>query len=93
MERDRDLEHNDPARPLKHHPGFRRIFAEGRLTLGFMFPVVRVENVMPDMTGQIDIASRIDALGFSALWIRDVPIASRAIEPRWRSTFADGRLQ
>jgi luciferase-type oxidoreductase len=74
MERDRDLEHNGPARPLKHHPGFRRIFAEGRLTLGFMFPVVRVENVMPDMTGQIDIASRIDALGFSALWIRDVPL-------------------
>lgn len=56
------------------HPGFRRIYAPGRLTLGFMFPVARVPDVFPDMSDQLALARRIDELGFGALWVRDVPL-------------------
>lgn len=56
------------------HPGFRRMYAPNRLTLGFMFPVVQVADVFPNMTGQLDMARRIDTLGFGALWVRDVPL-------------------
>jgi len=49
--------------------------AEGRLTLGFLMPVVSIaKGVFPDMAGQLELASRIDTLGFSAVWVRDVPL-------------------
>lgn len=56
------------------HPGFGRAFAEGRLTLGFMFPIARVTAVFPDMSEQLGLAAEVDRLGFAALWVRDVPL-------------------
>lgn len=50
------------------------MFAEGTLTLGFMFPMVRVERTMPDMHDQLGLAALADRLGFAALWTRDVPL-------------------
>jgi len=64
---------NDPT-VAAGHPGFHRIYAPERLTLGFMFPVVQVADVCPDMSGQLALARRIDELGFGALWVRDVPL-------------------
>ncbi|WP_185982618.1 LLM class oxidoreductase [Aureimonas mangrovi] len=58
---------------LDTHPGFAKVFQPGRLTLGFMMPLARLENGVPDMTGQLELASRVDELGFAALWARDVP--------------------
>jgi luciferase-type oxidoreductase len=63
-----------PAHRMAGHPGFARIFAPARLTLGFMFPMTRVEGVFPDMRDQLAMAAKSDALGFGALWVRDVPL-------------------
>ena len=59
--------------PHRSHPGFSRVFAPGRMTLGFMMPMAQLGNGVPDMTGQLELAARVDALGFAALWARDVP--------------------
>ncbi|MEM7522901.1 MAG: LLM class oxidoreductase [Pseudomonadota bacterium] len=59
--------------PLSH-PGFARIFAPERTTLGLMFPMAPNVDGVADMRGQLDLARRADALGFGALWSRDVPL-------------------
>lgn len=59
---------------IKAHPGFSRTFSPGRMTLGFMMPLARLNDGVPDMTGQLELAARIDELDFAALWARDVPL-------------------
>ncbi|MCG8443479.1 MAG: LLM class oxidoreductase [Caulobacterales bacterium] len=61
-------------RPIPPHPGFARVFAPGRTTLGLMFPMAPLENGVADMSGQSALAARADQLGFAALWSRDVPL-------------------
>lgn len=56
------------------HRGFARMFQPGRLTLGLMLPMAPLENGVPDMTGQLDLAADADRHGFAALWVRDVPL-------------------
>lgn len=62
-----------PSR-LTQHPGFARMFQPDRLTLGLMQPMTPLINGVPDMAGQLALAARADALGFAALWVRDVPL-------------------
>lgn len=62
----------DPV--LSRHPGFRRMFAPGRLTLGLMHPLEAYSGSVATMAGQIPLAQRAEALGFAALWLRDVPL-------------------
>ena len=60
---------------LKTHPGFRRIFNPGRMTLGMMFPMEPLtDHLYPRMDDQIALAQRVDRGGFGALWFRDVPL-------------------
>lgn len=59
---------------LRSHIGYRRLFANGALTLGVVFPLVRVAKAMPDMSQQLRIAELADSLGFASLWARDVPL-------------------
>jgi luciferase-type oxidoreductase len=56
------------------HPGFSRIFTPGRMSLGFMMPMARLDRGVPDMAGQLELAALADRLGFAALWARDVPL-------------------
>ena len=60
--------------PNATHRGFARTFQPGKLSLGMMFPTVQLEHGVPNMEGQLEQAERIDALGFAALWSRDVPL-------------------
>ena len=55
-------------------PGFRRVFAPGRLTLGLLFPFEAFPGDRPTMVRQEQLARRAEALGFAALWARDVPL-------------------
>jgi luciferase-type oxidoreductase len=55
-------------------PGFRRMFASNRLTLGLFFPLAAYAGDMPDLAGQAELAAMADKGGFSALWTRDVPL-------------------
>lgn len=63
-----------PAAGPPDSPGFRRMFAPGRLTLGAFFPLAAYAGDMPDLEGQAELAAQADQGGFSALWTRDVPL-------------------
>lgn len=62
----------DPT--LSRHPGFRRMFAPGKLTLGLMHPLEAYSGSVATMANQIPLAQKAEALGFAALWLRDVPL-------------------
>lgn len=53
---------------------FREVFTPGCLTLGVMFPIEAYAGAVPRMHGQVRLAQRAEALGFAALWVRDVPL-------------------
>jgi luciferase-type oxidoreductase len=66
-----------PDRPLAdapHAPGFRRMFARGRLTLGLFFAIESYVGDTPTMEGQVELSRAAEAAGFAALWVRDVPL-------------------
>jgi len=54
--------------------GYQRMFASGELTLGVFFAIEAYPGSLPTMVGQVALAQRAEALGFSALWVRDVPL-------------------
>lgn len=56
------------------HPGFRRMFAPGRLTVGMLFPIEAYKGDVPLMQRQVELAQSAERLGFAALWFRDVPL-------------------
>jgi luciferase-type oxidoreductase len=64
----------DKAASASSSPGFRRMFAPGRLTLGLFFPIEAFERDEPTMRDQERLARRAEELGFAALWTRDVPL-------------------
>jgi luciferase-type oxidoreductase len=54
--------------------GFRTMFAEEHLTLGLFVPIEAYQGSIPTMHDHLLRARRADQLGFSALWIRDIPL-------------------
>lgn len=68
-----DLPLND-AGAAPAAPGFRRMFAPQRLTLGLFFPLAAYAGDTPDLQDQGELAALADQGGFSALWTRDVPL-------------------
>lgn len=63
-----------PAGGPAHNPGYQRMFAPGKLTLGLFFAIESYSGPIPTMSGQIALAQRAEELGFAALWARDVPL-------------------
>ena len=59
--------------PLRH-PGFRTMFAKGRLTLGLFVPIEAYQGSIPTMRDHLVRVRRAERLGFAAVWIRDVPL-------------------
>lgn len=64
---------NKAARP-DQAKGFQKMFAPDRLTLGVFFPIEAFQGDQPTMRDQERLAQRAEALGFAALWFRDVPL-------------------
>jgi luciferase-type oxidoreductase len=64
----------NPTATVDEAPGFRRMFRAGRLTLGVFFPIEAFKGDEPSMQGQERLAQRAQALGYAALWVRDVPL-------------------
>lgn len=59
---------------FSEHPGFRRTFRKGHLTLGIFFPIEAFTGDLPKMQNQLELARVADEAGFAALWTRDVPV-------------------
>ncbi|MRS97027.1 TIGR03571 family LLM class oxidoreductase [Ralstonia pickettii] len=60
--------------PYRQHRGFEHAFSSGSLSLGLFFPIEAFAGDRPTMHNQVALAKRAEALGFSALWFRDVPL-------------------
>lgn len=56
------------------NPGFSRMFARGRLTLGVLFAIESYSGDAPTMRNQIALGRGAEQAGFAALGIRDVPL-------------------
>jgi luciferase-type oxidoreductase len=54
--------------------GYKRMFIENKLTLGIFFPLESFAGDIPAMQDQERLAKLTEALGFAALWFRDVPL-------------------
>lgn len=57
-----------------NHPGYRRMFAPDRLTIGIFLPLRFFQGDMTVLQGQSELVAEIDRFGFSAVWVRDVPL-------------------
>lgn len=56
-------------------PGFLRMFAPQKLTLGLFFPIEAYPDTdIPTLDNQFSIAKAADEGGFAAFWTRDVPL-------------------
>lgn len=62
------------ADAFREHPGYRRMFAPDTLTLGIFMPLRFYDGDMRVLSGQARLVSKIDQLGFAAVWVRDVPL-------------------
>ncbi len=52
---------------------YSKIASKGKLTLGLVFPLEAYSGSIAKMENQEQLAKRAEALGFKALWFRDVP--------------------
>ncbi len=59
---------------FNEHPGYSRMFAPNKLTLGIFLPIKFYTGHMDDLKGQADIVEMIDQQNFAAIWVRDVPL-------------------
>ena len=54
--------------------GYNSVFRPGRLSLGVVVPLETYSTgPVPSMTRHVERAQLAEALGFSAIWLRDVP--------------------
>lgn len=58
----------------KLNRAYNEVFLPGRLSLGLVVPLdAHRHDPVPDLTRHIERAQLADTLGFSSLWLRDVP--------------------
>lgn len=56
------------------HPGFRRMFAPDKLTIGIFLPLKFYTGNMEVLKNQADLVEEIDRRNFASVWVRDVPL-------------------
>ena len=54
--------------------GWERVFGSDDLTFGTGFPLGDTRTSRPDVDEELRLAARAEAVGFDALWARDVPL-------------------
>lgn len=62
------------AEAFAQHAGYRRMFAPERLSIGIFLPQKAYRDDMSVLAGQAELVKYIDAAGFAAVWVRDVPL-------------------
>ncbi|GGL60384.1 TIGR03571 family LLM class oxidoreductase [Halocalculus aciditolerans] len=53
--------------------GYERVFGGDDLTVGVGAPFGELDESVPDMPREVELAQRAEALGYAAVWARDVP--------------------
>jgi alkanesulfonate monooxygenase SsuD/methylene tetrahydromethanopterin reductase-like flavin-dependent oxidoreductase (luciferase family) len=61
------------------HGAFQKLYQKDKLTLGFVLPAAKMIKT-PVMDQQLELAQKIEHLGFAALWLRDVTIQNLQID-------------
>lgn len=64
---------SDPTRGEEYNPGYRRLFGDDSLTVGLGLPLGGERRATAPTAEELRLATRAEALGFDALWVRDVP--------------------
>ena len=59
---------------LDGHRGWSGTFRQGRMSLGFFFPIEAFSGDVPVLDRPEWLARRADEAGYAALWVRDVPV-------------------
>jgi luciferase-type oxidoreductase len=59
---------------IAYNRAWGHVLGAGHLTLGLMTPLARAPGEPADLARETALAARADALGFAALWTRDVPL-------------------
>jgi len=54
--------------------GWKRMFAQNKLTLGVFYPIEAFDSSSPTMKNQIQLTKQAEAYKFAAVWMRDVPL-------------------
>jgi luciferase-type oxidoreductase len=69
---------NSPASPTRFEPinrAYNTVFVPNRLSIGLVLPIERYDRgPVPDMTRHLERVQLAEALGFKAVWLRDVPL-------------------
>ncbi|WP_433336942.1 LLM class oxidoreductase [Spirillospora sp. CA-294931] len=65
----------DSAASWAGHPGYGRMFAPGKLTVGLFLPLWPYPGDMAAMRGQSAVVEEAERSGFAGAWVRDVPLA------------------
>ncbi|SNR25138.1 TIGR03571 family LLM class oxidoreductase [Halorubrum vacuolatum] len=63
----------EPITSERFNVGFERCFEGDALTVGLGLPLTGVRRDTAPVAAELHLATRAEALGFDALWIRDVP--------------------
>ena len=66
------------------HPGYSRMFAPGRLTMGIFLPLRFYQGDMSVLAGQAALVEEIDRQDFAAVWVRDVPLYDPSFGDAWQ---------
>ncbi len=56
--------------------GWERLFGTDDLTFGAGFPLTGARESRPDVDAEMELGAHAEAVGFDALWARDVPLYS-----------------
>ena len=59
---------------VEDSPGYRRVFGDSGLTVGASFPLTASRESQPSVERERELAAHAEAVGFDALWARDVPL-------------------
>ncbi|MEM8716005.1 MAG: LLM class flavin-dependent oxidoreductase, partial [Cyanobacteria bacterium P01_G01_bin.4] len=68
------LTHTEDIRFQAINRGYNSVFRPNRLSLGLVAPIeTYTQGPVPEMTRHIERVQLAEELGFSAVWLRDVP--------------------
>jgi len=68
------LKHSDSSLFQPINRGYNTLFHPGRLSLGLVVPIEQyASSPIPTMTRHVERVQLAEELGFSAIWLRDVP--------------------